>query len=357
MRYIIVGLLAVMWMPFPLAQAESVPEAVRRIDAKLQDLEHAGTGERGPPGPRGPRGLQGATGSRGPQGAAGPRGPQGAAGPRGLRGLKGEPGDDATLEGLRSLNLGQHLQLGANVANNGYILVSNERGGTRIRLSIVNDDDGYMQIYDRYGLSRIRIIANDTGGAAEVRNKSGKRVAFFGEWSDVQAGGMFLADEDGKRRVELGANQDGDGFIRVNGTNVHDYAELLELATRDGIHAGSVVAYDPDADGIVPASTRNARLVIGVVSGAGGLRPGMVIGSRADGSRDFPVSMSGVVYVRVSGEFGAIKPGDLLIPSSVPGIGMRTDDPVAASGMVFGKALEPWSGTYEGLVLMLVMNR
>ena len=348
MRYIIVGLLAVMWMPFPLAQAESIPEAVRRIDAKLQDLEHAGAGERGPPGPRGPRGLQGATG---------PRGPQGAAGPRGLRGLKGEPGDDATLEGLRSLNLGQHLQLGEDGGNDGYINVNTERGGNRISLSIDADEDGSLHIYDGYGRRRISTFASDVGGSFEVINGLDNRVAFIGEWSDSQHGGMFVSDKHGNRRVELGARGDGDGFVRVNGTNVHDYAELLELVTRDGIRAGCVVAYDPDAGGIVPASTRNARLVIGVVSGAGGLRPGMVIGSRADGSRDFPVSMSGVVYVRVSRESGAIEPGDLLIPSSVPGIGMRTDDLVAAAGMVFGKALEPWSGTDEGLVLMLVMNR
>ena len=70
---------------------------------------------------------------------------------------------------------------------------------------------------------------------------------------------------------------------------------------------------------------------------------------------DSPVSMSGVIKVRVSGEAGAIEPGDLLTPSSVPGVGMRAADPVP--GTVFGKTLEPWSGAGEGLVLMLVMNR
>ena len=34
----------------PLAQAESIPDAVRRLDAKLLELERAGVGERGPQG-------------------------------------------------------------------------------------------------------------------------------------------------------------------------------------------------------------------------------------------------------------------------------------------------------------------
>ena len=118
-----------------------------------------------------------------------------------------------------------------------------------------------------------------------------------------------------------------------------------------------MVAYDSDAGALVPASSSNAGRVIGVISGAGGFSPGMVIGSRADESNDLPVSMAGVVHVRVSAEAGAVEPGDLLVPSSAAGVGMRTGDPGGAFGTIFGKALEPWPGTGEGLVKMLVMNR
>ena len=149
----------------------------------------------------------------------------------------------------------------------------------------------------------------------------------------------------------------GNGRIYVNGTGIHDYAEVLYLATRDGIHPGSVVAYDPTRNGLVPASRQNARQVIGVISGAGGLRPGMIIGSREDGTEDLPVSMSGVIYVKVTDEAGIVEPGDLLVPSSTPGVGMRAPtDPLAQQGEIFGKALEPRDGDGEGLVLMLVLN-
>lgn len=171
--------------------------------------------------------------------------------------------------------------------------------------------------------------------------------------------GRGTVGEYGDAGVELYGYDPGNpkGFIVVNGNRVHDYAEVFELATREGVRAGAVMAYDAGAHGLVPAAVANARQVIGVVSGAGGFRPGMVIGSRSDGSRDFPISMSGVVYVWVSDEAGVVEAGDLLVPSSVPGVGMRAAEPSASVGRVFGKALEPSSRDGEDLVLMLVMNR
>ena len=189
-----------------------------------------------------------------------------------------------------------------------------------------------------------------------LKNRRGRDVVSAFAESGSDSGYLQIADLDGRDRVILKVKGD-DGFVGVNGYAIHDYAEILDLATREGIRAGSVVAWDPDASGFVPASVSNARRVVGVISGAGKFRPGMVIGSRTDGSKDFPVAVSGVIYARVSGEAGSVEPGDLLVPSSAAGVGMRAADPRATAGTVFGKALEPWSGTGEGLVLMLVMNR
>ena len=334
----ILALVVVMGVLFPHAIAEeSIPDAVRRIDAKLQELERAGAGERGPQGPRGERGP------------AGPRGPQG---PRGAQGPKGDSGE----------------------ANDGSLVAKNQRGQRRVRMSVASNDNGQVIVYNASGRrvafmggwdddSHGGLTLNDNSskrrvklsaeGNAKFYNASGKRVVFLGKWSNNEDGGLALYDKDGDRGVEL----DGAGAVRVNGRKVHDYAELLDLGTREGIRAGSVVAYSAEVDGLVLASKSNARQVVGVISGAGGLRPGMVIGSRKDGSEDFPLSMSGIIYVRVCDEAGPVQAGDMLVPSSVAGVGMRAVDPVAAAGTVFGKALDPYSGAGEGLVLMLVMNR
>ena len=377
----------------PLVYAENIHETVRRIDEKLHELERIGAGERGPPGirgpagprgspgpkgpagPQGPRGLQGAhgpAGPRGPQGLrglrgaqglvgarglTGSRGPQGPRGPAGARGPKGAAGKDAKLEGLGHLSLGNGaLQFGLNHGN-GQIKVNNQSGEMRIDIRADAADDGSMKIYDRDGKRRVAVSTSPASGHLQFFNASDNPIAYVGEWGNTKTGGAFFSDESGNRRVGLGVRGDGEGYVIVNGKSLHDYAEILDVATRDGIRPGAVVAYDAAAGGIVPASVANARRVVGVISGAGGFRPGMVIGSRSDESQDLPVSMSGVVFVRVSSEAGEIIPGDLLIPSSEAGVGMRASDPNAAAGMVFGKALEPWSGTGEGLVLMLVMHR
>ena len=385
MRRLILVLFAI-GVASPPAFAENIHETVRRIDEKLHELETIGAGERGPAGvqgsagprgpqgamgPRGPAGSRGATGPRGLRGVAGPRGPAGQRGPRGFagaqgqagtrgpagpRGPKGAPGKDATLEGLSHLSIGQQaLHFGVNNGD-GQIRVNNSSGEARIHLGMDGNDNAHVLLHDGDGTNRVYLGG---GGFPSVSlfNAPNKLGAFIGVWNNWGTGGAFFADKDGKRRVELGVNKGGDGYLTVNGKSVNDYAEILELATREGIRPGSVVAYDTEAGGIVPASVANARRVVGVISGAGGFRPGMVIGSRSDESRDFPVSLSGVVYVWVSSEAGEIVPGDLLVASSVAGVGMRAVDPNAVPGMVFGKALEPWSGTGEGLVLMLVMHR
>ena len=317
MIHVIVLLAALVLMP-SFAQAESIPEAVRRIDAKLQELERAGVGKPGPVGPRGAKGARGPTGPRGPKGA------------------------DATLAG-------------GSQDDQGYIVLKGKNGKLAVKLS-TDSDGGVVRVYDKNEKTVVASAASEAGDALVWLNGSnGKRGLMLS--TDSDGGSVSVSDKNEKTVVLLAADNDGAGVVRVNGKQVHDYAEIFDISSRQGLKPGSVVAYDPGTDGMVAASAGNARQVIGVISGAGGFRPGMVIGSRADGSRDLPVAMSGVIYVRVSGEAGAVQAGDLLVPSSAAGVGMRAADSVAAAGKVFGKALQPWSGAGEGLVRMLVLNR
>ncbi|MDE0058151.1 MAG: hypothetical protein OXI22_05215 [Defluviicoccus sp.] len=333
------------------ASAESVSDAIERIEARLQQLEHANARLSGLPGPRG---AQGPPGIRGPQGPAGSTGPAGRTGPRGR---------DATLDGKDALTVGKTGRVRLGRINRGrpgieIINTSNKQIGYFGRWN--DSPHAGLHVADENGNRKVLLSSGGGGfvsllggGGFNVYSESNKHIAFMGKWNGHPSGGLYVTDGEGNRAVVLSGIKNG-ARIFVNGRNIHDYAEILELADREGIGAGSVVAWDARALGLVPASASNCRLVVGVISGAGGLRPGMVIGSREDGTSDFPVSMSGLVHVRVNGEGGAVRPGDLLSPSKVPGVGMRADDPLP--GTVFGKALAPWSGDREGLVLMLVMN-
>ena len=97
------------------------------------------------------------------------------------------------------------------------------------------------------------------------------------------------------------------------------------------------------------------RTVAGIVSGAGGIHPGLTLsqdGSIATG--EHPVALTGRVYAWVDADAnGPIRPGDMLTTSATPGHAMRATDPSRSFGSTIGKAM----GSLErgkGLVLTLV---
>jgi hypothetical protein len=116
-----------------------------------------------------------------------------------------------------------------------------------------------------------------------------------------------------------------------------------------------VVAIDPAQAGrLTVAATPYDPLEAGVVSGAGGVEPGLMMGQRgsvADG--DTPVALVGRVYVLVDATYGPVRPGDLLTTSATPGHAMRAADRARAQGAVLGKAMTGLEAG-RGLVLVLV---
>src|SRR5262249_56888126 len=82
------------------------------------------------------------------------------------------------------------------------------------------------------------------------------------------------------------------------------------------------------------------RRVAGVISGAGGVQPGMMMGQEgtlADGKH--PVALGGRVYVWVDATRGAVKPGDLLTTSATPGYAMKAANTSMAQGAIICKAM------------------
>lgn len=120
------------------------------------------------------------------------------------------------------------------------------------------------------------------------------------------------------------------------------------------IDSGMVVSIDPQNPGTLAiSSTAYDHRVAGVISGAAGVNPGMLMGqsdSVADG--DQPVALVGRVYCWADASNGAIEPGDLLTTSSTPGHAMKVTDGKKAQGAIIGKAM---TGLKEGKGLVLVL--
>lgn len=218
-------------------------------------------------------------------------------------------------------------------------------------------DNAAISIQNREG-KEVAYIGSTTmeSGITTVSNRIGREIIRIG--SDAEGDGEFYArNRDGKEVAYIGADKQGIGLVRVQGAKVHDYADVFELSSRDEIIPGTVVSMAPDGSGLEPSQTSYDKRVVGVISGAGGLNPGMRVGSRQDGSTDLPVAMSGQVYVRVCNEGGKIEVGDLLVASSTLGIAMAGRDETRLTGSVVGKALEPWNDEHEGSIRMLVVVR
>jgi hypothetical protein len=134
-----------------------------------------------------------------------------------------------------------------------------------------------------------------------------------------------------------------------------DLAEPFEITDAEMIEPGMVVAIDPEQPGhLRMADKAYDRTVAGIISGAGGINPGLVMkqtGTVADGAH--PVALSGRVYCWADASYGAIEPGDMLTTSDTPGHAMKVTDHVQAQGAIIGKAMTELKAG-KGLVLVLV---
>jgi hypothetical protein len=127
-----------------------------------------------------------------------------------------------------------------------------------------------------------------------------------------------------------------------------DYAEELTVATED-VAPGMVVVLD-DAGRIRPCEQDYDTRVVGVVSGAGGVRPALVLDRHAGGA---PVALMGKVWALADASRHPIRPGDLLTSSATAGHAQRAGDLGRAVGSLIGRALTGLAGGH-GLVRVLV---
>jgi hypothetical protein len=106
----------------------------------------------------------------------------------------------------------------------------------------------------------------------------------------------------------------------------------------------------------VECPSRNGHSLIGVVSGAGGLEPGLVLHQSGVADGAHPVAMVGRAYVLADAAFGAIEPGTALTTSSTRGHAMKAGDKTQAIGAVLGTALSSLEEG-KGLVLVAIQRR
>ncbi len=204
------------------------------------------------------------------------------------------------------------------------------------------------------------------GVEAQGSTYSGKFVGDIGVYSgstevaryDVSDYSLHMFNAAGDMTIEIDSDFTGDGRIitdELQITGGSDLSEHFDVDRHLSPVPGMLVSIDPLNPGKLQVSHEAYdRKVAGIISGAGGIKTGMMMGqagSIADG--DMPVALTGRVYCMADASQGAIEPGDLLTTSDVPGHAMKVADHGKATGAVIGKAMTQLKEN-TGLVLVLV---
>jgi hypothetical protein len=291
--------------------------------------------------------------------------------------------------------------LTANATNGGSLLLNDSNGLTRASLWGANSG-GQMQLFQPSGTNTVTLFGNDSqistygsDGLERVRlwgpsygevllknNLAGNQTAVQLTANGTSGGVLLLNNTNGlPRAVIAGYNgggsctlyrSDGASTITMTAddgagsglittsvlqiTGGADLSEQFDIQSPDGaIQPGMVVCIDPEHPGQLAVSSKAYdRTVAGIVSGAGGVKPGMLMGHQgtlADGKH--PVALTGRVFCWADASTGPIQPGDLLTTSTTPGHAMKVTDPAHAQGAILGKAMGSLQQG-KGLVLMLV---
>ena len=191
------------------------------------------------------------------------------------------------------------------------------------------------------------VIENTTGTALFSLSSSGQ-LALVG---DLLVGGKLYPSRRGQSQNETYLFIDrvsGEGdYLSTNGSGFqsqsgYDYAE--RYASPDTLEAGDLVAVHEDGRVRVQRTLSSQQFAIGIVS----VKPGFVAG-RAD-TGTYPIALAGRVPTKVSTMKGAIKPGDALAPSSIPGVAVKAVE----AGPTVGVALESYSGSDVGQIEVFV---
>ena len=232
------------------------------------------------------------------------------------------------------------------ISSNGVAIAGTSANG------VAGDFSGAVQVNYASPFNKPHLLLKDPAdtGFARLRMQTGSRPFW-----DIAMGGdnsvRFFAN--GNRDVML-LNTNGQLYVNVlTIRGGADIAEPFRMSQRN-LPKGAVVVIDEEHPGQLKLSTEPYdRRVAGVISGAGGVKPGLSLSQQGMVEGDQHVALTGRVYVQADTSSGPIRPGDSLTTSARPGHAMRVTDHARAQGAILGKAMTGLNaGT--GLVLVLV---
>jgi hypothetical protein len=261
----------------------------------------------------------------------------------------------------------------------GAITVRSTNGSTRVLIDGENSGGGAIEVrranganavtidgassqistYGSDGQEQIRLWGSSYGELLLRDSSTENRTAVRLSANGTAGGVLQLYRNDGTATVTIDADVSGEGRVTTQVLQItggSDLSEQFDIAAVDTeLKPGLIVSIDPENPGrLLTSSSAYDKTVAGIVSGAGGVKPGMLMGQHGTAANgQHPVALTGRVYCWVDADHGAIRPGDLITTSNTPGHGMKVTDHARAQGAVIGKAMSSLAAG-RGLVLVLV---
>ena len=131
-----------------------------------------------------------------------------------------------------------------------------------------------------------------------------------------------------------------------------DCAEDFDVPAQAQVDPGTVMVLTEEG-GLVESRAAYDTKVAGVISGAGDLKPGLVLDRQPGQAGRLPIALMGKVYAKVDADQAPVAVGDLLTTSPTPGHAMKATDPLRSFGAIIGKALRPLAAG-RGMIPILV---
>jgi hypothetical protein len=150
--------------------------------------------------------------------------------------------------------------------------------------------------------------------------------------------------------ANIQAGQGSFSVIEVRGADI-----IEKFKSKETIEAGKLVTIDEtDINNYKMTDKAYQKGVVGIVSGANGVKHGMLLEQDDALAGNTKVAIAGRVYVKATTQNGVIKAGDMLTSSDKAGYAMKATNQRKAFGSVVGKALTSLAAGEEGYVLVLV---
>jgi hypothetical protein len=197
------------------------------------------------------------------------------------------------------------------------------------------------------------IVMRSSAGADRIRlDAGGGNLWLGGNGADGDIV-LFAASGDNNTLAQATIHLNGDaGDIILQNADcaeefdIEDYA-LLDPGTVVVIGAGSRLRMSDQV---------YDKRVAGIIAGAGGLKPGIILGRSHAARRRLPIALMGRVFCKTDTSNGTIEVGDLLTTSATPGHAMKASDPMRAFGAVIGKALQPLSAGADLIPVLVALQ-